>query len=52
LKEIVSEITASKKEPRNHVPKKKKVLSIKQLECVAKGREQRIPKLKNVSVEK
>jgi hypothetical protein len=51
LKEIVSEINASKEAPAP-VPKKKRVLSQKQLESLAKGREQRLSKLKSVSAEK
>jgi hypothetical protein len=51
LKEIVSEIKASQDEPPP-TPKKKKVLSEKQKECLAKGREMRLAKLKSVSIEK
>jgi hypothetical protein len=64
LKEIVSEINASKEQfggaklqfceipPTPPAPKKKRVLSAKQLECMAKGLELRLAKLKSVSVEK
>jgi hypothetical protein len=52
LKEIVSEIKASQEEPLPTIPKKKKVLSDKQKECLAKGRELRLAKLKSVSAEK
>jgi hypothetical protein len=44
LKEIVSEPPPT--------PKKKKVWSEKQKECLAKGRELRLAKLKSVSIEK
>jgi hypothetical protein len=48
LKEIVSELKASQEEPPP-TPKKKKVLSEKQKESLAKGREQRLAKLKSLS---
>jgi hypothetical protein len=48
LKEIVSELKASQDEPPV-TPKKKKVLSEKQKESLAKGREERLMKLKSVS---
>jgi hypothetical protein len=49
LKEIVSELKASQDEPPPVIPKKKKVLSDKQKESLAKGREERLMKLKSVS---
>jgi hypothetical protein len=46
FREIVSELKASSEPPPPEKPKKKRVLSEKQLETLAKGRVERLEKLK------